>query len=202
MYSLADLGKTVADIQEHNKSGVLMISGQNSSQATTAKTFSLRFESGDLARLSGSDNMLGQEALLGLLALEQLTQPRWFPLNASAGWSGQAQIKRKDLAGMLGLVIAPADMSVKEAIKAGPAAGFEARQQQAAEQASNKATAELVKRVHAVFMSVYLGDSSADLATLAMQHPPATEPEAFIEACIHLLEPMLGADAARAMLSG
>jgi hypothetical protein len=197
MYSLTDLGKTIADIQEHNKSGVLMVSGQSAAAATATQTYSLRFESGDLARISGPGNVLGQEAMMALLALTQWTAPRWFPLNASAGWSGQAQIKRKDLAGLLGLATAPADMSVKEAIKAGPAAGIQAKEKEAAD----KAGAELIKRVHAVFTSVYLGDTNADLAQLAKLHPPATEPEAFIEACIHLLEPMLGEEAARAMLS-
>jgi hypothetical protein len=193
MYSLTDLGKSVADIVDHNKSGVLMVSGQGPSQAAQAKTFTLRFESGDVARLSGPGNIVGQEALLELLALEQLTSLKWYPLNASEGWTGNAQIDRKDLSGLLSLAVAPAGMSVKDAIQAGPSVGSQASSKQAA--------AVLVKRVYAVFMSVYLGDTKADLTQVAKLHPPATEPEAYIEACIHLLEPMLGAEAARSMLS-
>lgn len=197
MHSLTDLGKAVADIQEHNKSGVLMISGQSPSNGTPVKTFSLRFESGELARLSGANSVLGQAALLELIALEQLTASRWFPLNPNAAWDGIAQIKRQDLAGFLGLATAPKSMSVKEAIEAGPAAGSLAQQQQASDQAA----AALVKRVRAVFISVYLGDAKADLAHIAKLHPPATEPEAYVQACVHLLEPLIGEDAARAMLS-
>lgn len=197
MYSLADLGKTVADIQEHNKSGVLMISGQSPSKASRTQTFSLRFEEGDLARASSAGSLLGQAALLELVAQEQWMSPRWFPLSTSAGWRGHAQVKRPDLMGLLGQVNAPAGTVATEAIDVGPSAGMQAQQPRAADQAADA----LVKRMHAVFSSVYLGDTVADLAQTAQLHPPATDPQAYREACIRMLEPMLGAQAARAMVS-
>jgi hypothetical protein len=195
MYALTDLGITIADIQQHNKSGVLMVSGQ--STEAVSKTYSLRFESGELARLSGPNNLLGQEALVELLALKTLTPPRWFPLNASAGWSGPAQIRRQDLSGLLGLAIAPAGMSVKQAIQAGTSAAAMEKEQAAAKQSGEA----LLLRVMNVFANVYIGDAKADLLVVAKRHPPGSEPAAFIDECVHLLEPMLGEEGARALLS-
>jgi hypothetical protein len=195
MYSLTDLGITIADIQQHNKSGVLMVTGQNA--AAVSNTYSLRFESGELARLSGPGNLLGQEALVDLLALKTLMPPRWFPLNASANWSGNAQILRKDLSGFIGLAVAPVGMSVKQAMQAGAAAAAMHKEETAAKQSGEA----LLQRVMDVFTNVYLGDAKADLLAVAKRHPPGSEPAAFIDECVHLLEPMLGEEGARALLS-
>jgi hypothetical protein len=191
MYSLSDLAKAIADIQQKNQSGVLMVSGQRLPSENKTTTYSLRFESGDLARIGGGTDALGLDAVLELVALEVLTQTRWFPLNPTTNWSGSAQIQRDELTGLLGLAAA------RVAQPAETASAATGGVQQNAETAGKA----LLEHVHAVFLNVYIGDTNADLKLTAKQYPPATEPAAFIEACVHLLEPMLGVDAARALLS-
>jgi hypothetical protein len=194
MYSLSDLGKVIADIQQKNQSGVLMVSGLRLPSENKTTTYSLRFESGDLARIGGGTNALGLDAVLELVALEVLTQTRWFPLNPTANWSGTVQVQRDELMGLLGLLGLAAARVAQPAEIAGGATG-------STPQHTEPAGKALLEHVRAVFLNVYIGDTNADLMLTAKQYPPATEPDAFIEACVHLLEPMLGVDAARALLS-
>jgi hypothetical protein len=191
MYSLSELGKAVADIQQKNLSGVMMVSGQRLWSDAATVTYSLRFESGDLARIGGAGKAVGVDAVLELVAMQALTQTRWFPLNPTANWSGSAQIQRDDLMGFLDLAVTP------PALTATPATEATDRSHSQDTEAAGKA---LLAHVHAVFLNVYLGDTNADLTHVAKLHPPATDPGAFIEACVHLLEPMVGAAGARALL--
>lgn len=191
MYSLRELGIAIADIQQKNLSGVLMVSGQRMPSDTAIVTYSLRFESGDLARIGGSGKASGVDAVLELVAMQALTQTRWFPLSPTANWSGVAQIQRDELRGFLDIAAAGPALNEKSV------AGATERLQSQDAHIAGKA---LLAHVHAVFLNVYLGNTNADLKQVAKQHPPATEPDAFIEACVHLLEPMLGADGARALL--
>jgi hypothetical protein len=191
MYSLSELGKAIADIQQKNLSGVMMVSGQRLRSDTATVTYSLRFESGDLARIGGAGKAVGVDAVLELVAMQALTQTRWFPLNPTANWSGRAQIPRDDLMGFLDLAVTPPALTAKPAT-----AATDPSHSQDAETVGKA----LLAHVHAVFLNVYLGDTNADLKQVAKLHPPATDPSAFIEACVHLLEPMVGAVGARALL--
>ncbi len=188
MYSLENLSAKIAGIQRDNLSGVLMVSGQAAATQTKVLTYSLRFESGDLARIGGATDVQGIDAFLELLKIPNFAEPRWFPLNATPNWTAKPQIMREEMAGLLSLATVPVEMPV--AAKT-PAADLEA----------DKAGKALMRTVRSVFINVYIGNTDADLAQVAKLHPPSTAPDAFIDACVHLLEPMLGAEAARSMLS-
>lgn len=184
MYSLTNLSKKIADIQRDNFSGVLMVSGQAAASLAKVSTYSLRFESGDLARIGGGTDAKGMHAFTELLQLQNFAEPRWFPLSATPDWSARPEIMRQDMAGLLSLASTPARIETS-------ATSLDA----------DKAGKALMQRVRTVFTNVYIGNTDADLAQVAKLHPPSTEPSAFIDACVHLLEPMLGAEAAQAMLS-
>jgi hypothetical protein len=184
MYSLTNLSSKIADIQRDNLSGVLMVSGQAAASLAKVSTYSLRFESGDLARIGGGTDAKGMHAFTELLQLQDFAEPRWFPLNATPNWIAKPEVERQDMAGLLSLASTPHKVEV-------PATSLDAA----------KAGKAMMQRVRTVFTNVYIGDTDLDLAQVAKLHPPSTEPAAFIDACVHLLEPMLGAEAAQAMLS-
>jgi hypothetical protein len=188
MYSLTNLSTKIADIQRDNSSGVLMVSGQATAAPAKVLTYSLRFESGNLARIGGATDAQGIDAFIELLQIQNFAEPRWFPLNATPNWTAKPQIMRQEMLGLLSLATTP--VQVPAAAKS-PTASLDA----------DKAGKALMLSVRSVFINVYIGNTDADLAQAAKLHPPSTQPDAFIDACVHLLEPMLGAEAARAMLS-
>jgi hypothetical protein len=190
MYTLTNLSSKIADIQNNNLSGVLMVSGQSLASQNKTLTYSLRFESGDIARVGGSTEIQGINAVIELVQLHNLAEPRWFPLNPTPNWAGNAQISRHEISGLFGLANVPSTAPVKVAV--GPTA---------ATANSDQAGKALLQRVRTVFRNVYIGDTDTDLAHVAKLHPPSSEPTAFIDACVHLLEPMLGEDAAHALLT-
>jgi hypothetical protein len=188
MYSLTNLSAKIAEIQRNNLSGVLMVSGRATATPAKVSTYSLRFESGDLARLGGATEAQGIDAFIELLQIPNFAEPRWFPLNATPNWTAKPQIMRQEMTGLLSLATAPVEVPAT-AKAATPSLD------------ADKAGKALMQRVRSVFINVYIGNTDADLAQTAKLHPPSTEPDAFIDACVHLLEPMLGAEAARAILS-
>ncbi len=188
MYSLKNLSTKIADLQRDNLSGVLMVSGQAAANQAKVLTYSLRFESGDLARIGGATDAQGIDAFIELLQIQNFAEPRWFPLNATPNWTAKPQITREEMAGLLSLATVPVEMP---AAAKTPAASLD----------TDKAGKALMHSVRSVFINVYIGNTDADLAQVAKLHPPSTEPDAFIDACVQLLEPMLGAEAARSMLS-
>jgi hypothetical protein len=193
MYSLTNLSGKIADIQNNNLSGVLMVSGQSPALQDKTLTYSLRFESGDVARVGGGTEAQGIDALIELIQLQKLVEPRWFPLNPTPNWTSNAQISRHEISGLLGLANAPHNAPVKVALPGASATNVPSNADQAGK--------ALMQHVGKVFRNVYIGDTDKDLAHVAKLHPPATEPTAFINACVHLLEPMLGEDAALALLT-
>ena len=193
MYSMTHLSGKIAAVQAQNLSGVLMVSGRFAASQTKTLTYSLRFESGDLARIGGATDATGIDAFVELVQLQNLNEPHWFPLNATPNWTAQPQITRQEMAGLLNLASTaiPGATNTTTLTPSGMASTAHTEQ-------AGKA---LMQRVRNVFTNVYIGDTDRDLARIAKLHPPSTEPAAFINSCVQLLEPMLGDEAARSLLS-
>lgn len=194
MYSLTQLSGKIADIQNNNISGVLMVSGQHLGAQNNTRTYSLRFESGDVARIGGGTDALGIDALIELVQLHNLAEPRWFPLNPTPNWSGAAQISRPEISSLFSSARAPSNPQVKVKVESNASADSGSSN-------ADQTGKALLRRVRTVFMNVYIGDTDSDLARVAKMYPPSTQSTAFINACVHLLEPMLGEDAALALLT-
>jgi hypothetical protein len=187
MEGMKGLIDAIQDIHVQNKSGVLMVGTQRgTSEAGAPSTYTLRFEGGELARMSVGGQLQGLDALASLLGVGALGQLRWFPLGINSKWHGNAQISRENLFGTLHQALGVVS---KERVVPDP------------HQPGIDSDHALISHVKEVFRDVYLGDFEADLAQIAKNHPPASEPAEYLDACAQLLAPMVGEKAAKKMLS-
>jgi hypothetical protein len=195
MSQLPELQTALADVFIKNASGLLMITAQGEAGAASLATYSLRFESGQLAR-ARMPPLEGREAVIALCKSIRIDQIRWFPLNGNPSWDGQAEVSRDDLADLVGLV-------KRRPVPEGEVAAVvrEAAKSKVVLDAETRGKALLDRAIN-VFANFYLGDVMSEIAAISKAYPPNTHPDAFIDQCVYRIEPMVGEDEARKLLRG